>query len=104
MAHCIRIQQTEAANMNGTICKKPVVLIPSATERAKVAADKAERVRSGQVGNWRIIAGGIAPVIVSQARIVRAIESGEYVGFCRECGHKHYSVEPDARNYPCEKC
>ena len=69
-----------------------------------VATAKAERVRSGQAGNWKVISGGPAPVIISQARIVRAIESGEYVGFCRECGHEHYSVEPDARNYPCEKC
>ena len=28
-------------------------------------------------------------------------ESG---GFCIACGAEHYSVEPDARNYPCEEC
>ena len=25
-------------------------------------------------------------------------------GFCTSCGAEHYSVEPDARNYPCEEC
>ncbi len=53
---------------------------------------------------WKIIAGGPAPVIISQDRIIKAIESGESIGFCRDCGHKHYGVEPDARNYECESC
>ena len=58
----------------------------------------------GDQSTWKIIAGGPAPVIISQAKVIRAIESGEYIGFCRECGHEHTGVEPDARNYTCEKC
>lgn len=37
-------------------------------------------------------------------RVVKAIESGEYVGFCKACGKKAFGVEPDARNYRCESC
>jgi hypothetical protein len=58
----------------------------------------------GAASTWRIVSGGAAPVIISQERIIKAIQSGENVGFCRECGHAHYGVEPDARNYTCEKC
>lgn len=41
---------------------------------------------------------------LTMSKIVRAIESGEYVGFCTACGHKAHNVEPDARNYTCESC
>lgn len=42
---------------------------------------------------------------ITAARLMRAIESGDYVGFCRACGGKvPDGVEPDARNYPCERC
>jgi predicted RNA-binding Zn-ribbon protein involved in translation (DUF1610 family) len=41
---------------------------------------------------------------VSLARIMKAAESGEYVGFCLACGKKAYEVEPDARKYECEEC
>jgi len=37
-------------------------------------------------------------------RIMRAVESGESVGFCRVCGSKAHNVEPDAREYTCESC
>ena len=36
--------------------------------------------------------------------IMRAVESGDYIGFCRNCGAEHYCIEPDARNYECEEC
>lgn len=36
--------------------------------------------------------------------VMEAIESGEYMGFCVECGEAHDCVEPDARNYSCQAC
>lgn len=41
---------------------------------------------------------------LNMARIMRAVESGESVGFCTACGRKAHGVEPDARNYRCESC
>ena len=70
----------------------------------KVAAEKAERIRAGIAGPWKILSGGPAPVIISPERIIRAIESGEFIGFCKECGHSQDGCEPDARNYKCENC
>lgn len=78
--------------------------VKAGLDPVQVAAAKAERVWSGQVGDWKVISGGPVPVIISTDRIMRAIESGENVGFCRECGAKAYGVEPDARNYTCESC
>lgn len=28
----------------------------------------------------------------------------EYIGVCLACGERQDSVEPDARNYPCDTC
>lgn len=60
-------------------------------------------IREG-TSKWTIASGGPAPVIISQARIMRAVQSGESIGFCRECGHEQDGCEPDARNYTCERC
>ena len=37
-------------------------------------------------------------------QIVEAVESGEYMGFCVECGAEVDGVEPDARHYQCPEC
>ena len=37
-------------------------------------------------------------------RILEAVESGDYMGFCLACGDEAYGVEPDARKYECESC
>lgn len=37
-------------------------------------------------------------------QIMEAVESGEYVGFCRACGEQADGVEPDAERYTCESC
>ena len=66
-------------------------------------AKQAQLIRDGK-SKWSIVTGGPAPVIISQSRIERAIESGESIGFCRECGHSQDGCEPDARNYKCESC
>jgi len=42
--------------------------------------------------------------MISLDEIMNAIESGDYVGFCRNCGQEANGVEPDARNYVCEEC
>lgn len=41
---------------------------------------------------------------ISLERIMEAVESGDYKGFCTECGGEAYGVEPDAREYECESC
>jgi len=76
-----------------------------ADRTAQQAVDTiAQSIRDkGAESSWKIVSGGPA-VIVSQAQIIRAVESGESVGFCRECGLEHHGVEPDARNYTCERC
>lgn len=53
---------------------------------------------------YTVVSGGRPPVIISQARIMRAIESGEHIGFCKACGQSQGGCEPDARNYTCESC
>jgi hypothetical protein len=70
---------------------------------AEHAAKKAQFIRDGK-SVWTIVNGGPAPVIISQSRIMRAVESGDSIGFCRECGHETDGVEPDARNYHCDHC
>lgn len=62
-----------------------------------------ELITTGK-SRWVIENGGPAPVIISQDRILRAIESGDSVGFCKACGAEAYGVEPDACNYACESC
>ena len=37
-------------------------------------------------------------------QIEAAMACDEYVGWCAECGHEHYNVEPDADGYTCEAC
>lgn len=53
---------------------------------------------------WTLVSGALKPVILSAARITRAIESGQHIGFCKSCGHSQDGCEPDARNYRCESC
>lgn len=36
--------------------------------------------------------------------LMDAVESDEYIGFCRNCGAEHDGVEPDACKYPCDEC
>jgi hypothetical protein len=64
----------------------------------------AKKISETPVTAWKVISGGPAPVIISQSRIMAAIESGENAGFCKACGAQAYGVEPDARNYTCESC
>ena len=68
------------------------------------AAEKEQFIRSGQ-SKWSISNDTSSqPVMISQSHIMRAIESGESIGFCKECGHSQDGCEPDARNYKCESC
>lgn len=61
--------------------------------------------RDGSASRWTVTTSGLqVPKVISQARIVRAIESGESVGFCTECGADQLGVEPDANSYKCESC
>jgi hypothetical protein len=36
--------------------------------------------------------------------IIEAAESREELGFCIACGAMAKDVEPDAREYPCDRC
>jgi hypothetical protein len=68
------------------------------------AAMSAGTTTSGKPTNWKVVCGGAPVVQISQAEIMRAVESGDSIGFCRECGHEQDGCEPDARNYRCEHC
>jgi hypothetical protein len=62
--------------------------------------------KSGKPSPWTVTTGHavIPSKVISQARIMRAIESGESIGFCTSCGADQYGVEPDAHGYKCEGC
>ena len=36
--------------------------------------------------------------------LMTAVESDDNAGFCLACGDDAYGVEPDARQYQCERC
>jgi hypothetical protein len=59
---------------------------------------------AGKPTLWKIVADSTPIVVISPARIMRAIESGDSIGFCKECGHEQDGCEPDARGYKCESC
>jgi len=69
----------------------------------QAVANIAAAINKGE-SKWKIVSGGPAPVIISQRRIMAAIESGDHVGFCKACGSESHGVEPDARGYRCESC
>jgi hypothetical protein len=72
---------------------------------AKLARSLASGVTTGgKPTTWKVVTDGTPVVHISQSRIMRAIESGESVGFCKECGREQDGCEPDARNYKCESC
>jgi len=48
--------------------------------------------------------GKLCKAVISLDDITEACESGDYIGFCLECGDEASGVEPDARNYNCESC
>jgi hypothetical protein len=70
---------------------------------ADLVAKTREIIARGNT-SWKIENGGLAPVIISQKRIMEACESGDSIGFCKACGAEAYGVEPDARGYRCESC
>jgi hypothetical protein len=41
---------------------------------------------------------------ITLKRIMAAVESGEYLGFCLACGGENDGIEPDARDYECQLC
>lgn len=82
-----------------------------ATLKAGLTADDyariyAEPLKSGKPSPWTVTRGNaVVPArVISQKRIMRAIESGESVGFCTSCGAEQMGVEPDANGYQCESC
>lgn len=71
---------------------------------AEHVAKKVALIRSGE-SKWTLVTGGgPAPFILDTDKIMRAAQSDEMVGFCKECGEEAHGVEPDARNYRCESC
>lgn len=60
--------------------------------------------KDGSPSLWTLETGVEAPKVISQTRILRAIESGESIGFCQGCGAEQLGCEPDARAYTCESC
>ena len=41
---------------------------------------------------------------VGADRVLEAVESGDDIGFCVECGEEVLGIEPDAREYRCDAC
>lgn len=79
--------------------------VKKGNDPAAVVANTVDRIRAkGSDAVWTVVNGGPPVVIISQSRIIRAIESGESIGFCKECGHSQDGCEPDARGYKCESC
>lgn len=62
--------------------------------------------KSGKPSAWIVTRGstGAPAKVISTARLMRAVESGEYIGFCTSCGHDQLGVEPDANGYQCQSC
>lgn len=62
--------------------------------------------KSGKPSQWTVSTEsfGAPAKIISQARIMRAVQSGEYIGFCTSCGSDQSGVEPEANGYKCESC
>jgi hypothetical protein len=60
-------------------------------------------IREGK-SSYVIENGGPAPVIISQKRVLAAVERDDNTGFCKACGQEQDGCEPDARNYRCESC
>lgn len=62
-------------------------------------------------GQALVVENAPAPIVtptskvkITMARVKRAVNSGEYVGFCKACGRKKDGVEPDARGHKCPSC
>jgi hypothetical protein len=70
----------------------------------EAAVRRIEAKANEPTNNWKVVSGGMPPVVISQAKILRAVESGDSIGFCKACGAETDGVEPDARNYRCESC
>ena len=41
---------------------------------------------------------------IQEEKLIEAIESDDYIGFCLECGAETDGVEPDAEEYECMEC
>src|SRR5208282_3542652 len=58
----------------------------------QAVANISAKMTANTESKWRIISGGPAPVILSEKRIIAAIESGDSRGFCKACGAEAYNV------------
>lgn len=46
----------------------------------------------------------MSKIKISMKSLTSAMNAKIPAGFCIACGKKHVGVEPDARNYVCNKC
>ena len=62
--------------------------------------------KDGSPSQWTVNSGaqGQRTTVLSLKRVMRAVESGESIGFCTACGADQLGVEPDANGYTCESC
>jgi hypothetical protein len=62
--------------------------------------------KSGQPSRWTVsdLDRSAKTVVLSAARVMRAIREDDTAGFCIECGDQVHGVEPDACGYMCEAC
>ena len=56
------------------------------------------------VRNYIVYKEDVTMSLPTEEQILEAVQSDDYMGFCRACGAQAYGVEPDARNYECEEC
>jgi hypothetical protein len=61
--------------------------------------------KDGSPSTWTVTRSGFVPAkVISQRRIMAAIERDDHTGFCTSCGSEQGGVEPDANGYRCESC
>lgn len=79
--------------------------------KAGLTADDFARIyagptKSGKPSPWTVTSGAsvIPGKVISERRILAAVQSGELIGFCTSCGADQLGVEPDANGYACQSC
>lgn len=61
--------------------------------------------KDGSPSVWTVSRSGFMPAkVISQRRLIAAVQSGESIGFCTSCGAEQSGVDPDANGYQCQGC
>lgn len=60
--------------------------------------------KDGSPSVWKLESDRTPAARISMARLMRAVQADDSIGFCTSCGAEASGVEPDARGYRCESC